>query len=517
MNVAHLVNRIARHDRSLAAVTAGGTRWTYGELADRVARTAGAFRCRHGLAPGARVAIAMENSPAYLQIMFGCWQAGLCVVPMNAKLHPKEFAYILENSGASLCVVSPALHDGIAAEAKGLPGLKFIPTDSEAFARLTEEAPLTPAERAPADPAWLFYTSGTTGRPKGATLTLRNLFFMTICHYADIDAVEAGDTLLHAAPLSHGSGLYALPHMAKGGHQVIPASGHFQPDEIFGLIAEHRNVSVFAVPTMLVRLINSPAASTVDFTNLRTIIYGGSPMYIADLQRALDCLGPKLVQIYGQGESPVTITSLSKADHAARTHPRYRDRLASCGIARTGVEVHVVDADDRDLPLGEVGEVITRSDCVMAGYWNDPAASAQTLRGGWLHTGDVGSLDEDGFLTLKDRSKDLIISGGSNVYPREIEEVLLRHADVVEASVVGAPHPEWGEEVVAFVVRKPGSRLADADLDALCLDHIARFKRPRRYLFVEELPKNNYGKVLKSELRRRLADASCSRASSESS
>ncbi|HEY8369685.1 MAG TPA: long-chain fatty acid--CoA ligase, partial [Thermodesulfobacteriota bacterium] len=147
-----------------------------------------------------------------------------------------------------------------------------------------------------------------------------------------------------------------------------------------------------------------------------------------------------------------------------------------------------------------------RSDCVMAGYWNDPEASAQALRGGWLHTGDIGSLDEDGFLTLKDRSKDLIISGGSNIYPREIEEVLLRHAEVVEASVVGAPHPDWGEEVVAFVVRKPGSRVADADLDALCLDHIARFKRPRRYVFVEELPKNNYGKVLKSELRRRLAE-----------
>ena len=256
---------------------------------------------------------------------------------------------------------------------------------------------------------------------------------------------------------------------------------------------------MFAAPTMVVRLVNSPAADGADLRNLGTIVYGGAPMYVADLERALELFGPKLVQIYGQGESPMTITALAKADHAAK------DRLASCGIARTGVEVRVADAEDHDLPIGDVGEIVTRSDCVMAGYWGDPAASAAALRGGWLHTGDVGALDENGFLTLKDRSKDLIISGGSNIYPREIEEVLLLDPRVAEASVIGAAHAEWGEEVVACVVARPGGGITAAELDRLCLDHIARFKRPRRYVFLDELPKNNYGKILKTDLRRRLA------------
>jgi acyl-CoA synthetase (AMP-forming)/AMP-acid ligase II len=192
--------------------------------------------------------------------------------------------------------------------------------------------------------------------------------------------------------------------------------------------------------------------------------------------------------------------------HADEAHPRWRERLGSCGVPRTGVLVKVVDEDDRELPAGEVGEVVTKSDCVMEGYWENPEATAETLRGGWLHTGDLGSFDEDGFLTLRDRSKDMIISGGSNIYPREIEEVLLRHPDLVEVSVVGRPHREWGEEVVAFVVARPGAEIAADALERLCLDHIARFKRPRHYRFVEALPKNNYGKVLKTELRRQLSE-----------
>jgi long-chain acyl-CoA synthetase len=231
-------------------------------------------------------------------------------------------------------------------------------------------------------------------------------------------------------------------------------------------------------------------------------------MYVADLERALQLFGPRLYQLYGQGESPMTITGLTKRMHADTAHPRWRDRLGSSGVPRTGVLVKVVDDRDHELPPGEIGEVVTRSDCVMAGYWENPDATAETLRGGWLHTGDLGSFDEDGLLTLRDRSKDMIISGGSNIYPREIEEVLLRHPDLVEVSVVGRPHPEWGEEVVAFIVTRPPAEIATEALDRLCLDHIARFKRPRHYRFVDALPKNNYGKVLKTELRRLLTEES---------
>jgi long-chain acyl-CoA synthetase len=225
-------------------------------------------------------------------------------------------------------------------------------------------------------------------------------------------------------------------------------------------------------------------------------------MYLADLEGALEVFGPRLAEIYGQGETPMTITALSKADHADRDHPRWRDRLQSVGVPRTDVEVRVVDEQDREVPAGETGEVVVRGDVVMAGYWDQPEASAETLRGGWLHSGDIGSFDADGYLTLRDRSKDLIISGGMNIYPREVEEALLRHPGVQAAAVVGRPDQEWGEAVVAFVVAAdPRDPPPAGDLDRTCLDHIARFKRPKDYRFVDVLPTNNYGKVVKGELR----------------
>jgi long-chain acyl-CoA synthetase len=358
------------------------------------------------------------------------------------------------------------------------------------------ETESSPADVEPDDVAWLFYTSGTTGVPKGAMLTHRNMLFQTHAYFADIDKLAPGDSALHPAPLSHGSGLYGLPHFAVGAVNVIPESGHFEPAEIFELLDHWPNASFFAAPTMIVRLLASPAARTP--RNLKTITYGGAPMYVADCLRAIELFGPRLFQLLGQGEAPMTITGLSQEFH------RLRSKLETCGYARTGVEVKVFDDQDRELPAGEVGEIVTRSDCVMKGYWQNPEASAKTKRGGWLHTGDVGSLDAEGFLTIKDRSKDMIISGGANIYPREIEEVLLRHPAVAECSVIGREHPEWGEEVVAFIVQR--DPVGTDELDNLCLDNIARFKRPREYRFVEALPKNNYGKVLKTELRRLLRD-----------
>jgi acyl-CoA synthetase (AMP-forming)/AMP-acid ligase II len=255
---------------------------------------------------------------------------------------------------------------------------------------------------------------------------------------------------------------------------------------------------------MVTRLINADGVERADTRNLRTLYYGGGPMYVADLERALTIFGPKLFQVFGQGESPMTITGLSKRHHAETNHPRFHDRLASCGVARTGVAFRVVDDTGQIMPHGEVGEVVTRSDCVMKGYLGNPEATGNALRNGWLHTGDLGAVDADGFLTLRDRSKDMIISGGSNIYPREIEEVLLRDPAVLECSVVGRPHPEWGEEVVAFVVPARGRNLDTSALERLCLDNMARFKRPKDWRVVEVLPKNNYGKVLKTELRRML-------------
>ena len=479
MNLAQLLLRSARWQPERPALAIGATPMrSYRQMAQRVSRLSTGFKEKLGLKPGDRVALAMKNCPEFYELLFACWHAGMTAVPMNAKLHAKEFAYILGNSGAKVCFVSPDL-------AAAIPS--GIAMDEDL---LLDEA--APAEVKPDDPAWLFFTSGTTGVPKGAVLTHRNMLFQTQAYFADIDRLAPTDAALHPAPLSHGSGLYGLPHFAAGAVNVIPESGQFDPAEIFELLERWPGASFFAAPTMIVRLLASPAARTP--RGLKTITYGGAPMYVADCVRAIELFGPRLFQLFGQGEAPMTITGLPQSEHEKRTH------LETAGIARTGVEVKIFDDADRELPPGEAGEIVTRSDCVMAGYWQNPEATAQTLRGGWLHTGDLGSLDAEGFLTIRDRSKDMIISGGSNIYPREIEEVLLRHPAVAECSVVGRRHPEWGEEVVAFVVVR--GAVETAELDALCLDHIARFKRPRDYRFVDALPKNNYGKVLKTELRK---------------
>jgi long-chain acyl-CoA synthetase len=225
-------------------------------------------------------------------------------------------------------------------------------------------------------------------------------------------------------------------------------------------------------------------------------------MYLADLEGALDVFGPRLTQIYGQGETPMTITALSKAQHGNTSHVRWRDHMQSVGFPRTDVEVRVVDQNGDVLPVGEIGEVVVRGDVVMAGYWNNPEATADSIRDRWLYTGDMGSFDEDGCLTLRDRSKDLIISGGMNIYPREVEEVLLEHPAVTAVAVIGRPDPEWGESIVAFIVIDSGAEVPTIEtLDQLCIERIARYKRPKEYRFVESLPVNNYGKVLKRELR----------------
>jgi long-chain acyl-CoA synthetase len=507
MNVAAWVERNGRVFADRPGISVGTqVHTTYGEWAARVRSLAGALTALPGMVPGERVALAMTNRVEYLEALFAIWHAGLFAVPINAKLHREEFRYILGHSGARLAFVSPDLAETINPLQSDLPDLARVVVTGEAeWQRMAGHDGVDLIPRAPNDPAWLFYTSGTTGRPKGAVLTHRNLLMASLSYFADVDPVSPRDTILHPAPLSHGSGLYALPHIAKGANNVIPEGGHFDPAEIAELLRQWPGVSFFAAPTMVTRLIASPEFAAADHANLKTIVYGGGPMYVADLLKALELLGPKLAQIYGQGEAPMTITALAKEMHADRAHPRWLERLGSAGVARTDVAVRVVDRNDRDLPPGETGEILCRGDVVMRGYWQDEAASRETLRGGWLHTGDIGSFDTDGFLTLKDRSKDLIISGGSNIYPREIEEVLLKHPAVREVSVVGRPHRDWGEEVVAFVVPAPGEPVTEAELDRLCLEAIARFKRPRAYVFIDALPKNNYGKVLKTALRARLS------------
>ena len=503
MNLASWVERNGKRFRDEPAIADGvRVHASWGQFAARTAAVAAGLGTSLGLRPGDRVGIVMGNRPEYLEALYAIWHAGLVAVPVNARLHRDEIAYVLEHSGASV-VLTDTEHAGdvvpLVAMLESLSAAVLVPGPE--WDQLASSSPAALVDRAPDDAAWLFYTSGTTGRPKGATLTHRNLLMMSLSYFADIDPVTAEDCVLHAAPLSHGSGLYGLPHVARGAVSVFPESGGLDGEQLVGLLRRWSGMSLFAAPIMVKRLAADPALAGADLDRLKTVIYGGAPMYLADLEDALAVFGPRLAQIYGQGETPMTITALSKADHADREHPRWRERMASVGFPRTDVEVQVVDEDGRGLPVGEVGEVVVRGDVVMAGYWEQPDATAETLRGGWLHTGDVGSLDADGFLTLRDRSKDLIISGGMNIYPREVEEVLLAHPAVEAVAVVGRPDPEWGEAVVAFVVAASGTPPTVEELDRTCLDRIARFKRPKDYHFVQQLPTNAYGKVLKRELR----------------
>ncbi len=523
MSLAHLLARQARLHSSLhaqgPAVFHGKQPWaTYAQWAQRSAALAQRLQAQE-LAPGERVLIFMHNHPRYLELLWAAWWAGLVVVPVNAKLHTAEVEWIIDNAQASWGFVSADLApqplrglqrqvDILSSEADELLRVADVRADSAAGAGAAAASSLAlpaPVDRAPDDLAWLFYTSGTTGRPKGVMLTHRNLMTMGLGYSVDVDTVAASDTMVYAAPMSHGCGLYAIPHLIAGARHVVPLSGGVDPAELFALGRSLGPLSTFAAPTIVKRLVDHAQQARLSVadaaSSFKTIVYGGAPMYVADIQRALQVMGPRFVQIYGQGETPMVATALSRAELTNRSHPNHLQRLGSVGVAQTPVQVRVADDAGHDLPPGQAGEVLVRGDTVMAGYWRNPEATAAAVQNGWLRTGDVGCLDAHGFLTLKDRSKDLIISGGSNIYPREVEEVLLTAPGVAEVAVVGAPDAEWGEVVVAFVVTHAGAVVDAATLDAHCLAHIARFKRPKHYRWVAALPKNNYGKVLKTELR----------------
>lgn len=495
MNIALALLAAARTwSDNIAIAGLDGTRVRYGELAARARAIAGALS-RRGLEPGDRVALSASNAPEYFECLLGIWTAGLCAVPLNPRLHPREFEYAIRNSGAKLCFatgdLAPHLVDA---------GCGVVRIGSVDFVRMCEGVQLAPVERVPEDIAWLFYTSGTTGRPKGAMLSHRNLMAFIVSMLADGGAA-VHDNVLHIAPLSHGSGFLGLVYLMRGRTNVVLLQGGLERDAVFGALNGFSPLSVFAVPTVIQTLMDKLVPREM-VANIHMIYFGGAPMYVDDLKRAIAFFGAeRLWHLYGQGEAPMTITYLPPWLRDVSGTAKYETQLASVGIARTGVAVRVVDEDGADCAPGQVGEVVVRGDVVMSGYWDNPEATDAAFRDGWLRTGDLGALDEAGFLTLHDRSKDMIIAGGSNIYPREIEEVLLTHPDVRECAVVGVRDPKWGEVPAAFIVWSGSAAFNPTALEEHCLAHLARFKRPRHYFVVAELPKNGYGKVLKTELR----------------
>ena len=495
-NIAVGLERVGKTHINRPAVAVGRTTLqTYAKLASHAARLAHGFHEKLGLTQKDRIAIASKNCPEYIESMYGTWWGGFAAVPANAKLHGSELGYILNNSDAKVCLVGPELYDAIN-QHRPVNLEHLIIIGGTQYTDLLSSKPMPLAPVKVDDTAWLFFTSGTTGKPKGAMLTHGNLNAMAQMHQDHVDPAETTDSLVHAAPLSHGSGIYMIPHVNKAACNVIPESGKFEPAEIFDLAEAWGGMSLFAAPTMVKRMTESPSEPPA--RSFRGIIYGGGPMYVEDAQAALNRFGPCLVQIYGQGESPMTITICNRLIIAHETNPQWKKNLASVGTPFPELDVIIADENDTPVDPGETGEVLVRGATVMKGYWKNTSATADTLRNGWLHTGDIGSMDKEGYLTLMDRAKDLVISGGSNIYPREIEEVLLRHPEVSEVSIIGRPDPEWGEIPIAYVVGKA----SESELDNLCTQTIARFKRPRVYVYLDELPKNNYGKILKTDLRR---------------
>ena len=452
---------------------------------------------KNGVGRDDRVAIFMQNSVNYLYLLYGIWWAGAAAVPINHKLHAKEVANILENCGAEIVFCDQPIDCNLDCTEE-IVGSEFV-----SAARTRNDS--MPEPRLGHELAWLFYTSGTTGDPKGVMLSHDNLQQMSLCYLADVDSVHQEDGALYVAPMSHGAGLYNLIHVRRGTRHIVPASSRFDANEILDLAKVAGPVSFFAAPTMVRRLVDAAADRGESGQGIRTIVYGGGPMYLADIERAIDVMGQRFVQIYGQGESPMTISCLSREAHSIGTTEDRTDLLGSVGRAHSVVEIRITDDNGETVPTNVAGEIEVRGSTVMSGYWKNPEATRNALKDGWLRTGDIGSLDSDGYLTLLDRSKDLIISGGSNIHPREVEELLLTHPLVSEVAVVGETDEEWGEVVVACVVPIEGAELDTKELDRHCLESMARFKRPKRYVRLDSLPKNAYGKVLRRELREQLA------------
>jgi long-chain acyl-CoA synthetase len=507
MNTFAFLQKASMLRPNLAALVHGAESISYREFRDRALAIGGNLLAL-GLSAGDRVAFCLANSPRILETVFGCFAAGLVVVPINARLHAREIAYIVSNSGAKALVHGPEYQDGITQHLAEFTGLQHrictvavdgaIPYENLLNAAHALEQS---AEVSAADPCWLFYTSGTTGKPKGAIWTHRTVRVVIMNYLADVHNIQPGDVVAHAAPMSHGSGIVALPAVARAATNAILGSKSFEPVALFAMIEALRVSHVaFLAPTQIIKMLEEFVPGKYDLSSLKAICYGGAPIYVEHLRNAINAFGPVFAQIYGQGEAPITISGLNAAEHA-RLLAANDPRIGSAGTIRTDVEVRCVDADDRPLPPGCEGEIVVRGDIVMQGYWNNPAATAETLRGGWLHTGDIGVLDADGYLFLLDRAKDMIISGGNNIYPREVEEVIVQHPAVATVVVFGVPHTYWGEAVHALVVLEAGAKATAQEIIEYCGLNMAGYKKPKSVEFVDALPVSGYGKVMRREIR----------------
>ena len=511
LNLGDLLTQTARRVPDRPALAWRDQIWDWATFNARVDAFAHALAA-NGVAKGERVLIQSRNNNAMWEAMWACFKLGAIIVPANFRQTPPEFAHLAQQSIASVLLCDDAFPDHATAARAVTPSLRLVvwigqPQHSdpnyESLVSAHGGKPFAACAVTYDDPLWFFFTSGTTGRPKAAVLTHGQMGFIVTNHLADlVPGLSEFDASLVVAPLSHGAGIHQLMQVARGAVTVLMPGEKLDVDEAWRLIAQWRISNMFTVPTILTMLSDHPSCDLHDHSSLKHVIYAGSPMYRADQIGVLQKLGPCITQYFGLGEVTGCITVLPPRAHDA--DDARQGHLGSCGWPRTGMDVRIFDDSGVECAAGVTGEICVAGPGVFAGYFNDESANAKAFRDGFFRTGDLGHMDSQGFVFITGRASDMYISGGSNIYPREIEEVLLMHQAVAEVAIVGIPDARWGEIGIAAVVLRDGAYSSEAELLGHLEGKVARYKMPARIVFWPELPKSGYGKVPKRLIREKL-------------
>ncbi|HEA66341.1 MAG TPA: fatty acid--CoA ligase [Desulfobacterales bacterium] len=512
MNLYDGLRHQAKLNPSAPAVSCGDAQYTYGQFNERVLRLGNALTDQ-GVRKGDRVATLLLNCHRYLELYYATAVIGVTIVPLNYRLAPKELEYIMNDSESGTLFTDEnflQLIEPVMAELKSLKrtiftsGVKEVPDGMLDYETLIAESstgmPSVTVEEE--DLSGIFYTGGTTGLAKGVMLSHRNLrsnAYHNLMNFPFENGGE-GEVYCHAAPMFHlanGAAMYA---------NVIHGSKHtfvkmFDPKVLLELIQKERITMVILVPAMINFVVNYPEVGNYDISSLRTIVYGAAPMPVELLKKAMEVIGCDFIQGYGMTETSPTLTILYSDEHHTEGPEKLTRRLLSCGREIIGVEVRIVNEDGQDVKPGEVGEIIARGPNIMQGYWKKEAETEAVLKNGWYYTGDIGTIDDEHYIFLLDRKKDMIISGGENVYSTEVENAIYTHPAVLEAAVIGVPDEKWGEAVKGIVVLKPGAEATAEEIIEHCRDSIAGYKVPKSIEFMDELPKSGAGKILKRDLR----------------
>lgn len=510
MNLGRLLTHTARLYPDHPALIQGEQTWTWTQINARVNAMVSALRAL-GIKKGDRLLLQSRNSLQSFENSWTAFKLGCVWVPTNFRLTPPEVAYLGASSGAVAMIVEDCFHGHTDAVRLASEALKHVivigtPRNGElSYEQLiSEHMGVGDAEETVSydDPLWFFYTSGTTGKPKAGILTHGQMAFVVNNHLADlIPGTNEQDCSIAVAPLSHGAGIHALLNVARGAATVLMPSEKLDPAMFWEAVQRHRVTNMFTVPTIIKMLVEHPAVDEYDHSSLRYVIYAGAPMYRADQKRALNKLGPVLVQYFGLGEVTGNITVLPREMHSADDSDANAN-IGSCGRPRVGMEVAILNDKCESVPTGEIGEICCRGPAVFAGYHGNPEATEKALRGGWFHTGDLGRLDARGLLYITGRESDMYISGGSNVYPREVEEVLLTHPGVAEIAILGVPDEKWGEIGVAVIVRREGTpAVQEGELLGHLEGRCAKYRWPRQFIFWDAMPKSGYGKIVKRDIK----------------